>query len=225
MDDLEPLPPPRRRHGLLRRRRRSPWMRYGWGLAVPLAVVLVLAGLALRPSQMDKGRQGHQVITAGGGGGAATVDGTAGPSLSVSAGGAPAVSVYEAEDTTHNTLGPGTEVREVPGTSGGKVASHIGRGTPAGDLTFNDVAAHAAGAYALTIYYLLADAVARRLALWVNGKGPTILNFPPLGGQPIARVGVLHVTVTLKAGTNAIRFSNATAKYGPDLDRVTVTLQ
>ena len=126
---------------------------------------------------------------------------------------------YEAEDALQNTLGPTTKLRNVAGASGGIVVTSVGHGTPAGDVRFDAVNADAAGQYTLTISYLLADTVAHRLALWVNGKGPTILSFKPLGGDTI---GTYKATVTLAAGANVIRFSNATTAYGPDLDCITV---
>ncbi|HKS98882.1 MAG TPA: hypothetical protein VJT31_05060 [Rugosimonospora sp.] len=227
--DMDPLPPSRRRTARLPRRIRRPVRRYGIAVGVSLAVLLAFAGLAAHASRMSTVRQRQQASTAGAAGGGA-MDTSTQPSTGTAS--SPAASttmtvatVYEAEDTAHNTLGPATKIFALPGVSGGKVVGNLGHGTPAGDLRFNDVTAQAAGAYTVAIYYLLPDTVARRLALWVDGKGPVILNFPPLGAGATTKVAVLRSTVTLTAGTNTIRFSNATAKYGPELDRIAVTRQ
>ncbi len=202
--DLDPLPSPRYRYRLLgRRRTRHLWAKLALGTTLPLVVVVAALG-ATRP--WSPRAQRHVVRTAP----VPTAHTTA------------TVIGYEAEDSSETTLGPHTRVRDVPGASGGKVVTDVGHGTPAGDVTFREVAAAVAGRYTVTVYYLLADTVAHRLALWVDGRGPTILSFPPpVGGA----IGALRVTVPLAAGTNTVRFSNATAKYGPDLDRITVAPQ
>ncbi len=129
---------------------------------------------------------------------------------------------YEAEDAQHNTLGPTTELRAVAGASGGMVVTKIGHGTPTGDVRFDGVTAATAGQYTLTVSYILGDTIAHRLALWVNGKGPTILSFKPTGAAGSDTLGTYQTTITLNDGDNTIRFSNATTAYGPDLDCITV---
>jgi hypothetical protein len=214
LPDIAPLPPPSRRYRRSGRRRSRQLLLKVGVVALPLAAVLAIAGMGGRWSHGSGGPQRRQAqpsaAPAGGGGGTG------------SAGGAGGVEVYEAEDPAGTKWGPTTKVRAVPGASGGKVVTSVGHGTPAGDVTFGAVTANAAGRFTLTIYYLLADTVAHRLALWVNGKGPTILSFPPLGAGAANRIGTLRTTVTLTAGINAVKFSNATAKYGPDLDRISV---
>ncbi|HKT02147.1 MAG TPA: hypothetical protein VJT31_21675 [Rugosimonospora sp.] len=185
-------------------------------------------GPAPRPNTVDAGQNGMAAASAGA---AVPSDGPSGgraygspvPSPAAPSNAATGtVGVYLAADTTHTALGPSTELRDVAGVPGGKVVTKVGHGTPAGDVTFNAVAARNAGTYNVVIYYMLADTVAHRLALWVNGNGPTILSFPPLGAGATNTMGTYRVTVTLKAGSNTIRFSNATMKYGPDLNRITV---
>ncbi|HKT01592.1 MAG TPA: hypothetical protein VJT31_18875 [Rugosimonospora sp.] len=224
--DLEPLPPARPRrnyHG--RRRQENPWASYGLIVAVPLVLVLLIVGFSALPPYTPSGRAQQQPANAA----TNTGGNQTGPSATANGGGTTGgtgtVAVYEAEDTANNTLGPTTKLRAVPGASGGTVVSNVGMGTPNGDVKFNAVTAATAGKYTVTIYYLLADKVAHRLALWVNGVGPTILSFPPLGVANTNKIGTFKATVTLKAGTNTIRFSNATKKYGPDLDRITVAVQ
>jgi hypothetical protein len=108
-------------------------------------------------------------------------------------------------------------VRAVPGASGGRVVGSTGYGSPAGDVTFHGVAVDAAGTYAVTIFYVSPDAATHRLALSVNGRVAPVLNFPA-----VRAVGSVRTVVTLAAGGNTLRFSNAGRAHGPDLDRITV---
>jgi hypothetical protein len=217
LPDIGSLPPPSRRYRRSRRRRsRQLWVKLAV-VALPLATVLAVAGIGGRWSHGWGGQQRQQAQAS------ASASGTGG--VGGSADGTGGSEVYEAEDATGTKLGTTARVRAAPGASGGKVVTAIGHGTPAGDVTFEAVTADAAGRFTVTIYYLLADTVAHRLALWVNGKGPTILSFPPLGAGAASRIGSLRTTVTLTVGVNTIRFSNATAKYGPDLDRISVQPQ
>jgi hypothetical protein len=221
LPEIEPLPPPRPRghyHG--KRRRENPWVSYGLIIAVPLFLVLLIVGFSALPPYTPNSRAQSQPDAASAG--TASAGGTSAAPAGSPAALAP-LRVYEAEDGTHNTLGPTTKLRAVAGASGGQVVTRVGHGTPAGDVKFNAVTADASGRYTVTIYYLLADTEAHRLALWVDGRGPTILSFPPL--RAADRIGTLRTTVTLASGTNTIRFSNATTAYGPDLDRITVAPQ
>jgi hypothetical protein len=225
LPDIEPLPPARPRGGYRgKRRQEHPWASYGLIVAVPLVLVLLIVGFSALPPYTPNSRAQQQPnaagsTAAGATGGQASQAAQAGSSPAAAA----AVSVYEAEDNTDNTLGPTTKLRAVTAASGGEVVTKIGAGTPAGDIKFNAVSATTAGKYTMTVYYLLGDTVAHRLALWVNGRGPTILSFPPSGG--VDRIKTFRATVALTAGTNNVRFSNATQAFGPDLDRITVQPQ
>lgn len=214
---MEPLPelPPARPRGHYRGKRRdeNPWVSYGLIVAVPLVLVLLIVGFSALPPYTQNSRAQSQPATG------TTATGTnQGAAPTTGATGATTANAYEAEDAAHNALGPTTKLRAVAGASGGQVVTNIGHGTPAGDVRFNAVTAAAAGKYTLSVYYLLGDTKAHRLALWVNGKGPTILSFPPSGGAN--QIATYRTTITLAAGTNTIRFSNATTAYGPDLDRI-----
>jgi hypothetical protein len=217
MPEIEPLPPARPRGSYTgKRRQENPWASYALIVAVPLVLVLLIVAFSALPPYTPNSRaqqQPNPVASSGAGSSAATQA----PAATVP------VSVYEAEDGTRTALGPTTKTRSVTAASGGVVVTKIGHGTPAGDVRFNDVTATGAGRYTLTIYYLLGDTVAHRLALWVNDKGPTILSFTPSGGTD--RIKAYKATVTLAAGPNSIRFSNATQAYGPDLDRITLQPQ
>jgi hypothetical protein len=219
--EIEPLPPARPRgHYRGKRRQENPWASYGLIVAVPLVLVLLIVGFSALPPYTPNSRAQSQP---NGAGTTAAGTGPASPAQADPPAAATPVSVYEAESAGQNTLGPTTKKRAVTAASGGEVISSIGHGTPAGDVKFNAVTATTAGKYTLTIYYLLGDTVAHRLALWVNGRGPTVLSFPPSGG--VDRIKTFRATVTLTAGTNNIRFSNATQAFGPDLDRITVQPQ
>ena len=187
-----------------RRRWENPWVSYALIIAVPLILVLVIVGISAVPPYSPSSRAAARPEPSS----------TASPPAPArSAGG------YEAEDATHNTLGRTTEVRALAGASGGEVVTRIGHGTPAGDVKFNAVHAAKAGTFTLTVSYVNSGTSARRLALWVNGHGPTVLSFPPVG---TGQIGTLRTSISLRAGTSTIRFGNGTTSYGPDLDRITV---
>jgi hypothetical protein len=215
--EIAPLPPAKRGAYRGKRRHDNPWVSYGLIVAVPLALVLLIVAFSALPPYTPNSRAQSRPNPTGTGGSTASQ----GPQAAAPP--ATAVSVYEAEDGTHNTLGPTTKLRTLANASGGKVVTSIGRGTPAGDVKFNAITANTAGKYTLTVYYLNAGTAAMRLALWVNGRGPTIVSFPPSGAAD--RIGTVTATVTLVAGTNTIRFSNATKNPTPDLDRITITAQ
>jgi hypothetical protein len=192
-------------------------------VAVPLVLVLLIVGFSALPPYTPNGRAQSGPIATTSSGPGATAKASAGASTANPPAAATTVSSYEAEDATHNTLGPTTKLRALANASGGKVVTSLGHGTPAGDVKFNGVTADAAGRYTLTVYYTNAAATALRLALWVNGRGPTILSFPSSGGGD--QIATVKATITLVAGTNTVRFSNATKNPTPDLDRITVAAQ
>jgi hypothetical protein len=191
-----------------RRRWENPWVSYALIVTVPMMLVLLIVGISALPPYTPSSRAAARPEPSS----------TASPPAPTTSANATA-GEYEAEDATHNTLGRTIEVRALAGASGGEVVTRTGHGTPAGDVKFNAVRAAEAGTFTLTVSYVNDGTSARRLALWVNGHGPAVLSFPPV---PAGKIGTLRTSIGLRAGTNTIRFSNATASYGPDLDRITV---
>src|SRR5262245_8046277 len=161
--EIPPLPPAKRGPYRGKRRHDNPWLSYGLIVAVPLALVLLIVGFSALPPYTPNSRAQSQPDPVPSTGGAASQ----GASAPAPAADAAAVSVYEAEDATHNTLGPATKLRNLASASGGRVVTSIGHGTPAGDVRFNGVTADAAGKYTLTVYYTNGATGALRLALWV----------------------------------------------------------
>jgi hypothetical protein len=216
-DEPPDEPPPRGRYNG-KRRRENPWASYGLIVAVPLVLVLLIVGFsALPPYTPSKAQsQPNATVTAGP---SSPSSGSAGKPKGSGAGDASTVS-YEAENPIDNQLGPTTKIRTVPDASGGQVVTSVGHGTPAGDVRFKNVTAPKAGKYTVTVYYATTDAKSHRIALFVNTGGPKIFTFPGLPDPN--KVGSYKMTVTLTAGTNTLRYSNATKAYGPDLDRITV---
>ena len=124
------------------------------------------------------------------------------------------VTSYEAESGS-NTLAGGAVTAACSACSGGNKVGYVGNN--AGTLQFNGVSAATAGNYTLTIYYL--SGATRSAQLSVNGGSAVTLNFASLGNW--TTVGTLTTTVSLNAGSNTIKFSNATG-WAPDFDRITV---
>lgn len=126
------------------------------------------------------------------------------------------VSAYEAESSS-NTLAGGAAVSACGPCSGGNKVGYVGNNS--GTLQFNGVNASTAGSYTLTIYYTNGDSVSRSATVSVNGGAGTNVNFPVTGGW--TTVGSVQTTINLNAGSNTIKFSNATG-WAPDFDRITV---
>ncbi len=124
-----------------------------------------------------------------------------------------ATSSYEAESSA-NTLAGGAKVANCGSCSGGKKVGYVGNG---GTLQFNGVTASAAGSVTLTISY--ASGTARSAQLSVNGGSAKTLNFASTGS--FSTVGTLSTTVTLKSGSNTLKFANSSG-WAPDFDKVTV---
>ncbi|NOV04807.1 DUF4832 domain-containing protein [Paenibacillus planticolens] len=122
---------------------------------------------------------------------------------------------YEAEASA-NTLAGSAAVSSCPTCSGGNKVGYVGNNN--GTLQFNNVNVTSAGTYTLKIDYLNGDS-SRSASMSVNGGTAVSLNFPSSGGW--TTVGTLQTTVSLQAGNNTIKFSNATA-YAPDFDRITI---
>lgn len=202
----------RRYHG--KHFRDSAWKFYGLVVALPMLVVLAVVGFSALPPYTPSQAQAQPTTL----GVAATVTPlpSASPSPSVTPSPVPTAQVYEAE---RGTLGSGVRSRPVTNASGGLVVTHVGRGTPTGDVTLR-VTVPAAGRYPVTVYYLLVDRVPHRLALSVDGAAPQTLAFPPL--PTATTIGALPTVLTLAAGANTLRFSGTAPTYGPDLDRITV---
>ncbi|MBR7837086.1 fibronectin type III domain-containing protein [Actinospica durhamensis] len=123
--------------------------------------------------------------------------------------------VYEA-DASANTLAGGAVVQTCSACLDGKAVGYIGEG---GTLTFTNVTEATAGNYPLTIAYIDGDS-GRSATLTVNGTATTV-SFTGTGDGNWNNVQTKTVTVTLKAGTNTIEFSNASA-YAPDIDHIVV---
>ncbi|MDQ6420505.1 CBM35 domain-containing protein [Paenibacillus sp. LHD-117] len=123
----------------------------------------------------------------------------------------------EAESAT-NTLAGNARIMDQSTASGGKIVGYIGNGS-ANYLQFNNVQVSSAGTYQLTISYITADA--RSASLSINGGPAQAINFPGSGSW--STVSTVVVPVTLAAGSNTLRFSNATG-YSPDIDRITLAL-
>jgi hypothetical protein len=125
-----------------------------------------------------------------------------------------ATTSYEAEKSG-NTIAGGARIANCGACSGGKKVGFVGNN--AGTLTFNGVTATAAGSATLTITY--ASGNARSAQLSVNGGAAKTLNFTPTGS--FNTPGTLITTVTLKAGSNTLKFGN-TAAFAPDFDKIAV---
>jgi len=123
---------------------------------------------------------------------------------------------YEAESSS-NTLAGGAVVSACGPCSGGNKVGYVGNNS--GTLQFNGVNASTAGSYTLTTYYTNGDTVSRSASISVNGGAGTNVTFPVTGGW--TTVGSVQTTISLNAGSNTIKFSNATG-WAPDFDRITV---
>lgn len=125
---------------------------------------------------------------------------------------------YEAESGS-NTLAGGAGVVSCSTCSGGNKVGNVGNN--AGTLQFNSVNGASAGNYTLTIYYINGDTAARNATISVNGGAGSNISFPSTGSW--TSLGSLQTTISLNAGSNTIKFSNASG-WAPDFDRVTIAL-
>jgi hypothetical protein len=158
-------------------------------------------------------------ISIGGGGGGPTPTRTntpTGPTPTRTNTPSSGVTSYEAE-ASGNTLAGGAVVAACGTCSGGNKVGYVGNN--AGTLQYNGVSAATAGSYTLTMYYLNGDTAARNATISVNGGTGTNISFPVTGSW--TTVGSVNTTISLNAGSNTIRFSNATG-WAPDFDRITV---
>jgi hypothetical protein len=123
---------------------------------------------------------------------------------------------YEAEaqgNTMHGITGP----YSCNWCSGGSRMRNIGK-SARNYLVINNVVAAKSGQYQMLLYYVLKGE--RSFFIRVNG-GPAVE--VPLSGKSWIHVTTASTTVTLKAGSNSIRFYND-QQYAPDLDRVVILL-
>lgn len=142
---------------------------------------------------------------------------TSAPVASASPGARSAAVVSFEAEASANTLGGSATSQSVPQVSGGRVVTNLGRvGTrPEGWLRFNGVRAPGPGRYALTVYYLSADASTATVR--VNGE----LLPDPLAFPSTSSVRSVTVVVSLRAGANSIQFGNPD-RVAPSIDRVTL---
>jgi hypothetical protein len=126
-----------------------------------------------------------------------------------------ATNTYEAESSA-NALAGGAKVATCSPCSGGKKVGFVGNNS--GTLQFNGVSAAAAGSATIAISY--ASGAARSASLSVNGATATSISFASTGSY--TTVGVKNVTVTLRSGSNTLKFSNSSG-WAPDFDKIVVT--
>jgi alpha-galactosidase len=132
-----------------------------------------------------------------------------------------AFSTYEAESSS-NTLGGGAVTQTCASCSGGKNVGYIGKG---GTLQFNAVNVSSAGSHRLVISYIDGDSSTygigtyRTANISINGGASFAVQFAATGDWN--EVVTTIISVTLRAGSNTIAFSNSSA-YTPDIDKIDV---
>jgi Cellulase (glycosyl hydrolase family 5) len=124
---------------------------------------------------------------------------------------------YEAESSV-NTLGGRAVVVACTVCSGGAKVGNVGKG---GTLQFNAVQVSSSGTHTLTIFYIDGDA-GRTAQMSINGATATTVTFHGTNDGNWNALQSMTLSVTLKAGSNTILFSNASAS-APDFDRITVS--
>ncbi|MFJ9707190.1 CBM35 domain-containing protein [Streptomyces sp. NPDC101234] len=135
------------------------------------------------------------------------------------------VTRYEAENAT---LTGAAKAQSDTWASGGKNVGYVGNSS-SNTLTFANVSASAAGRYTVVIHYAQNDRAgsgnyntnveSRTAQLSVNGSTATTLTFR--NTYSWNDYWTLPTTVTLAAGTNSLKFSNASS-WAPDIDYVEV---
>lgn len=120
---------------------------------------------------------------------------------------------YEAESPA-NTLGGKAKIAGCAACSGGEKVGDLYQGS---SLQFNGVKADTAGNYQITISYISGDP--RSAQISVNGGAADTYDFPKTTDW--STVGTYVVTLPLKAGSNAILFSDGNG-YSPDIDKITI---
>jgi hypothetical protein len=122
---------------------------------------------------------------------------------------------YEAEKSG-NVLAGGARIASCSPCSGGKKVGYVGNAS--GTLTFTGVSVSSAGSVSVAIKY--ASGQARNASLSVNGGSGISLSFGSTGSY--TTVGTKTITVTLKSGSNTLKFYNNSG-WAPDFDRIIVT--
>ena len=127
-----------------------------------------------------------------------------------------ATASYEAEASA-NTLAGGAVAANCTGCSAGRKVRFVGNG---GTLQFNGVTAAAAGSATVAIGFVNGGTTSRTGRLSVNGGTPTSISFGTTADW--STPGSKSVTVSLRAGSNTLKFDNPSGN-APDFDKVTVT--
>ena len=122
---------------------------------------------------------------------------------------------YEAE-APENSLTGGATVIDCPGCSGGKKVSSIGKG---GTVQFNNLSKNIAGAYTLTLYYIVSGRDTLMMYIRVNSGPGAYFNVLSTGNPNT--VGAVNIIINLQARQNSIAFFNPSAD-APDIDRIVV---
>ncbi|MFC7529790.1 carbohydrate-binding protein [Actinoplanes sp. GCM10030250] len=139
------------------------------------------------------------------------------------------ITTYQAEASGNQLAGAAAVVNDAA-ASGGKYVGWLGAGAN-NTLTFTNVTAPAAGRYRLIVGYANGELgpgatnynsniVDRYADLTVNGAGAGRAYYRNTLGWSIYRTKVVDVTLT--AGANTIRFSNASAGYVPNIDYIKI---
>ncbi|MFD0670978.1 DUF4832 domain-containing protein [Cohnella sp. GCM10027633] len=134
---------------------------------------------------------------------------------SVTTDAATAQTSYEAE-ASGNTLVGNAATASCGTCSGGSKVGYVGNGAT---LQWNGVVPATAGSQTVKFYYLNGES-SRSAQVSVNGGTAVTVNFPSSGGW--TTVASLDVTLTLAAGANAIKVSNA-GGWAPDFDRISLS--
>jgi non-reducing end alpha-L-arabinofuranosidase len=124
---------------------------------------------------------------------------------------------YEAESSA-NTLGGRAVVVACTVCSGGLKVGNVGKG---GTLQFNNIQVSSSGTHTLTFSYIDGDA-GRTAQMSINGGAATTVTFHGTNNGNWNALQSMTISVQLKAGSNTILFSNASAA-APDFDRITVS--
>ncbi|MDQ1234767.1 hypothetical protein QE450_002265 [Paenibacillus sp. SORGH_AS306] len=140
-----------------------------------------------------------------------------------------AINSYEAESNS-NVLGGTAIVTDDAAASGGKYVGYIGNGA-SNTLQFNDITAPKAGKYRMVVTFANAEVkgehsynnnvVERVATITVNGNQAQSPNF--FNTRQWNNYKTMVFDVNLKAGTNTIKFTNASA-YAPNIDRIQIAM-
>lgn len=121
--------------------------------------------------------------------------------------------LYEAEDQVNNTI-EGT-IEDNIFASGGKYVINLGSKA----LTFNNITVDEDGYYKVAVLYSVGDNT-RSFNLSVNGGAPIPVAAPSTLFWD--KIGKVETVVSLRAGTNTLKFDNAVTGWAPNLDAIAV---